>query len=314
MRFKQNKKKILIALIAGLFAAMIIFQTFSKNKSEINELNRQLQEQNDKITQQSQLLTNINSGAALTNMNSNRLVVAKTDLAAGTKLDASVIDYKEFKPYEIPNGAFNIGDQVVGSALTANVKAGEAITKMKIASGGDESSLNIPVGTRAITVPIDFVQGMASYINVGSKVDIISLAKAENGQPGLILQNIKIIHFERAAAQPGTSTTSSSGATAVTFEIPAALSARFVEVINQGKIQIIARNMSDNRVVPIKLSRKFSGSSNSGSLSSLKIAPPPPPPGLKLDNLPEPGTPGLGKPGKKVEIIQANVKNEVTFD
>ncbi len=316
MRLKQNKKKLAIALIAGLITGLIIFNSFSKNKSEIEELNRQLREQNDRLSQQSQMISNINPGAGV-NANSNKLVVAKTDISTGTKISADMIDYKEFKPYEFPNGGFNSADQVIGSVLTSEVKAGQAITKFKIVNGADDSNFNIPVGMRAISVPIDFVQGMASYIHVGSKVDIISLAKGENGQPGLILQNIKIIHFEKASAQAGTPTSASLGATAVTFEIPASLSARFVEVINQGKIQIIARNMSDSRIVPIKLSHRSSGSSNGGSLSSLKIAPPPPPPGLKLDSandgLPQPTMPGTGGSGKKVEIIQANVKNEVTF-
>ena len=98
---------------------------------------------------------------------------------------------KQYKKNELPPTFFFNENFVLGKIAAQDILAGKIVTNEDILAMS-ENSLNIPSGMRAITIPTSLIQGLASYIYIGSKIDLISI----KSPPEFIAQNIKIIALE----------------------------------------------------------------------------------------------------------------------
>ncbi|MFH0703302.1 MAG: Flp pilus assembly protein CpaB [bacterium] len=295
MLSKKSKKKLLIAMIIGAVFAFAIYDNLKKTK---------IPEPNFNIPNNANLLAQklpVQAPPKLV-----KVVAVKNDQKAGTKLTADMIEIKEIGLENAPKDSFSDINAVIDKVVSKNVLANEIL----IASIVQKSkNLPIPVDMRSITIPIEYIQGLSSYISVESKVDIISASKEADAMPPLILQNTKIISLESSQGSFTDNSISIAQASAITFEIPAKFASRLVKAMIDGKLQIICRGLGDNKII----------SEGGSSPASKKITIPPPPFDIEslknrgFNTLPEPAAPFNPTP-KKVEIIQSNVKSELTFD
>lgn len=312
MYSSSNKRKLFIAILVGILLSLFLNKLINDQKAQVNELSSKLKNQNEVI-----LGLKNQSVTGNTSQQSGYVVLAKKDIVPGMLLTPDMLEVKQISPKDVLVGSFNDINTAVGQSVISNIKTGEAITQsntVKLSS----ANFNIPVGMRAITIPVEYIQGLGSYINIGSKVDIISTSASKNNtnKPDIVLQNIKIISFE-GSTSPST-LTSPIGATAITFEIPATSAPKLVESMSNGKLQIIVRNNFDNKLIR-RNTRSFNNY-NISNVSYIKKLSLPPVPQLTTNfgrtgfsDLPSPAIP-LSQPSKKVEIIQANIKSEVSFD
>lgn len=308
MSSKQNRKKMLIAITIAVFAAFGMFNSINSQKSMINELNTRIQKQDSTIND---LKNKALSTAGQIINQSTTAVVSKTDLKAGQALTVDMLELKDLGT-GAPADKYSDISSLNGKFLSQDIKAGEAIVKAKVL-GAEFVNLDIPIGMRAITIPVDYIQGLASYLTVGSRVDIISTAKGKENKPEMILQNVKLISLE--GVPPG-DTSPATKATAITLQIPASLASRLVSSMIDGKLQVITRNFQDNKLVGSSKSRSYGDSgARNGDSSNIKFELPPPPKDMKgLDILPSPATLPVRTESKKIELIQANNKTEMSFD
>jgi Flp pilus assembly protein CpaB len=142
-----------------------------------------------------------------------KVVEAKLDLPAGTKLTAAMVQL-----VEVPIGAFG-GDSIpdtglaIGKRIFRAVSAGEQIGFSYFTESGAALSVtdSIPKGLRAMAVQVDQVTGVGTLIHTGDSVDIIvafdiqlsaqdpanKLNVVNLGPPSpsvkLILQNVSVI-------------------------------------------------------------------------------------------------------------------------
>lgn len=304
MRNKQNKKKMIIAIMLSIIAGFVVYNSMNGNKSTIDKLNRTLEAQQ-------QTIKKLESSASQENNQvvNQKLAVAKKDLKAGEKLTLDMIELKESTVQKDMPDAVNDLTFLLGQTLTEDIATGALITKSKL-QGQKSESFDIPTGMRAMTIPSSSIQGMASYITVGSKIDIISAKKDNN--PEFLIQGAKIISFEGA-------NTNVSGAVmskydGITILVPASVVPRLVDAISNGKLQIVARGYNDNKVVKNLRTNRYISNHTSSDFSV-----PPPPEGIKLPGISEiKSNSTLVSPEKSkakvVEVIQANVKTDVSFE
>jgi len=301
MRHKQNKKKLFIAVMLAIVAGLTVFSSMNSQKTTINTLSQQLAEQQKTITQLKDTSSQVSN-----NILGSKVAVAKQDVKAGTKLTADMLELKEITGKITDD---NIKDLSVleGQILSEDVKAGSPVTKSRTL-GLRYINLDIPQGMRAITIPVSYIQGLASYITVGSKIDVISVKKNDN--PEFIVQGVKIISLE--GQNVAGSEAPSSKADAVTLLVPVNTVPRLVDAMANGKLQVIARGFSDNHVVKSYI--RMSNSEN--TYSSNKFTLPPPPNEIRLTGISniKQNSGSLAPIYQKVEVIQANVKSEVSFD
>ena len=66
---------------------------------------------------------------------------------------------------------------VVGKTATSKISAGEEILGNKLLASTDKASrlaYSIPEGKRALAIPVNDISGVAGYLKVGNRVDIIA--------------------------------------------------------------------------------------------------------------------------------------------
>jgi len=306
MRNKQNKKKLFIAVILAITAGLTVFSSMNNQKSTITTLSQQLEQQQKTITQLKD--SSYQTGSSIL---SPKIAVAKQDIKAGTKLTPDMLELKEYTSGKITDDNVKDLSLLDGQIISEDIKAGNPVTKSRTL-GLRYANLDIPPGMRAITIPSSYIQGLASYITVGSKIDVISAKKNDN--PEFILQGVKIISMEGQNVS-GVEAPASK-ADAITLLVPVNTVPGLVDAMTNGKLQVVARGFSDNHVVRNYI--RIHNSVNNYSPARFTTLPPPPN-GIKLTEINDirQGSGSMLPPVKtnnhSVELIQANVKSEVNF-
>ena len=349
MRAKKNNKKLIIAISLGMLATVGVFSMVNNQKSSIEALNQKLAQQQAAALASMQAQQ---SNIVIKQDETTNTILAKTDIKAGEIITINKIEKKEYKKSELPPGFFINENFVLGKSTSQYIPAGKIITGEDILAV-NSNSLNIPPGMRAITIPTSLIQGLASYIYIGSKIDLVST----KSPPEFIAQNIKIIALETtpdiqlvtnqavpeatAPVPPAGAPVAPSGNTPPSSAPPAANSPSF------SPAPVVKKNISADKalgitvLVPIDIARKVIDAMLAGKLQiltrgnnddkifkqtpsfhiphlkNLSMLPPPPSGPGKLPSLPgnfNPNSMPMNKPKPQVEIIEANNKRQVSFD
>lgn len=344
-RSKKNQKKMIIAISLGLVATMGVFSMMNSQKASL-EASMAQQQAAALATMQSQAPA-VTPQDELTNT-----ILAKTDIAAGEVITINKIEKKEYKKSELPPNFFFNENFVLGKTASQDIFAGKIITGDDILAAS-ENSIKIPPGMRAITIPTSLIQGLASYIYIGSKIDLLAV----KSPPEFIAQNIKIIALETvvdpateaAAAAAAAAPAAPAAPTAASPAAPAAPAAPAVPVATdttaaQATIPTSKKNISADKatgitvLVPISIAQKVIDAMMVGKLQVLtrgnnddkiyrqssfihrnsersisKL--PPPPSGMgKLPSLPGVISTVPEQPKVEVEIISGSSKSTQSFD
>lgn len=341
MRSKKTKKKILVAVVLALLASMGIFGMINGQKASIEELNKKLAEQ--QAAAQAAMQAQQNNPAALQETITTA-VLAKVDIKTGDLITFDKIEKKEFKKTELPAGYFVGESMVIGKTASQDILQGKVIESADVFAE-NQDMLDIPPGMRAITIPTDSIQGLTSYIFVGTKIDILKL----KSPPEYIAQNVKIVAFETnninqtpmdsqptapaeaapaapvdPAAPPtapvapvaptapaGTKKISALEAKGITVLVPTNIANNLINAMLAGKLQILARGKNDNKIVRQRIANSSGSSSPTGKL------PPPPKSAGSLPSLPVANPPSVETPPPEpkvsIEIIKGSDKTEQTF-
>jgi Flp pilus assembly protein CpaB len=322
MRGNKNKKKIIVIIVVGMIPVLIVLNIV-----------KSLQAQNEALAQKMSQQPAPTAAPPPPADPMVSTIQAKSDIKSGEVITIAKLETKQYKKSELPLNCYNLASLVLGKIAGKAILQGKIITSDDILDV-DPNLVNIPAGMRAITIPTSAIQGLAKYIFVGSRIDILSVKTP----PEFIAQNVKIISLEGAGIDPAlqpvppapapppvvpgaapvpapvvpvattsSPTISADKAIALTVLVPIESVNKLVEGIVGGKLQVITRGPGDNKIVR----RSYSSS------STPKVSLPPPPTSIsKLPTIPSgPIDDGFEEePKSKVEIITANNKTSVCFD
>ena len=103
------------------------------------------------------------------------VVVAATNIPEHIKITEEMIVVKELPVEAIHVNAARSTADLVGFTTTMNILADEQVLKSKIAADDVQSGLSyqIPENMRAIVIPTGEVSGLAGYLQIGDKVDML---------------------------------------------------------------------------------------------------------------------------------------------
>src|SRR5919108_1767959 len=107
-----------------------------------------------------------------------KVVVAKSAIAARTRIDASQLTLSAVSP--VPPQSFTSISQVAGKAARVDIPAEMPVTSNLIVSApdllssGDVAFLPIPQGYVAVTIPTSEQTGVGGYIQVGDRIIILA--------------------------------------------------------------------------------------------------------------------------------------------
>lgn len=103
------------------------------------------------------------------------VVVAVVNIPEHIKITQEMIQVKEIPVEAIHQDAAKTAEELVGFTTTMNILAQEQVLKSKVALDDVKSGLSyqIPENMRAIVIPTDEVSGLAGYLQIGDKVDML---------------------------------------------------------------------------------------------------------------------------------------------
>jgi pilus assembly protein CpaB len=213
------------------------------------------------------------------------VVVAKQEIPLGEKITAEQLAFAQIPNGSAPEGAFRKLEDVVGRVAITPIGVRETITNMKLAPSGVGAGLSavIPEGYRAMTVKVDDVVGVSGFIMPGSFVDVIAIivpisaAGAANGPISkIVLQNIKVLASGAKIDSPENQRQPSE-VKAVTLQVTPEQAEKLVLAANEGKLQLVMRNYSDQDDTQTK------GANKATLLSGESYVPQPAPPSEKAE-------------------------------
>ncbi len=159
---------------------------------------------------------------------------------------------------------------------------------MKLAPSGVGAGLSavIPEGYRAMTVKVDDVVGVSGFIMPGSFVDVVAIitplsqAGAANGPISkIVLQNIKVLASGAKIDSPENQRQPSE-VKAVTLQVTPEQAEKLVLAANEGKLQLVMRNYTDQD------DTKTTGANKATLLSGQSFVPQPEAPSEKAESKP----------------------------
>ena len=257
------------------------------------------------------------------------VVIAKVEIPLGEKITAEQLTFAQIPNGSAPEGVFRKMEQVVGRVAITPIGMRETITNMKLAPEGTGAGLSavIPEGYRAMTVKVDDVVGVSGFIMPGSFVDVVAIivpvsqAGATNGPISkIVLQNIKVLASGAKIDSPENQRQPSE-VKAVTLQVTPEQAEKLVLAANEGKLQLVMRNYSDQQDTQTK------GANKGSLLTGESYVPQPEPKGESSDapkaahvkravkrvELPRIERPVIAPPPSRnsVELIEGNKRREV---
>ena len=215
------------------------------------------------------------------------VVVAKTDIQLGEKITAEQLTLLPMPNGSVPEGAFRKASEVVGRVAITRIGLREPITLSKLAPEGTEGGLSavIPQGYRAMTVKVDDIVGVSGFIMPGSFVDVVAIIvpPGDNQSKGpiskIVLQSIKVLASGPKIDTPENQRTPAE-VRSVTLQVTPEQAEKLVLAANEGKLQLVMRNYTDQDDAATR------GANKNSLLVGESVIPQPEPPSDKTEKKP----------------------------
>jgi len=192
-----------------------------------------------------------------------RIVAAAQDLPAGKRVLASDLKLITVGRKDVPKGSFQKTADVIDRAIAVAISANEPVLNAKLAGKGSGEGLTalIEPGTRAVSVQVNEISGVAGFIQPGTRVDVLFTRVFSNGDAATttILQNVKVLAYGRQL-EPATRADSTRDAAradtnpnalrpnVATLLVTQAQAERLVLAAQRGRIQLVLRNTLDDHI------------------------------------------------------------------
>jgi pilus assembly protein CpaB len=215
----------------------------------------------------------------------NNVVVAKTEIPLGAKITAEQLALAPIPNGSAPEGVFRKLEEAVGRVAVTPIGVREPITNIKLAPAGVGAGLQavIPEGYRALTVKVDDIVGVSGFVMPGSYVDVVAViipvaatAAAQGPISKIVLQNIKVLASGAKIDSPQDQR-QPTDVKAVTLLVTPEQAEKLVLAANEGKLQLVMRNYSDQE------DTQTAGANKATLLSGQSYVPQPEPPSEKAE-------------------------------
>lgn len=175
------------------------------------------------------------------------VLVATRDLELGQAITAPMLQSVAWPSAALPAGAFNDTKKLEGRVVRSSVFKGEPVLAPKLAPEGTKAGLDsvIKEGSRAITVKVNEVVGVAGFLAPGSYVDLLVNIKDDRDNPisRVVLERIMVLAIAQEAQRPDES--KPKVVNAVTLEVTPEQAEKIDLARNIGTLSLILRNQVD---------------------------------------------------------------------
>ena len=232
---RRKLVSLIVALGAGIAAAMIVFTLVSKEAPSI-----------------------------VTAEKTVKVVVMARSHRPGVKLTEKDVTTKDWPERLLPSGHIRNEKEAIARVILKDVSKDEPLLRDKLAPEGSQEGLSnrIPEGFRAFSVKITDEIGVSGYILPGSRVDVLTTVQVEDStkkqrRPSsvtkTILQNVMVLAV--GAEKESTQEKTQIKATTVTLALTPDQGEKLTLATTRGSIRLSLRNQRfDDQVVSKSIS------------------------------------------------------------
>lgn len=240
----SNKKILLLAVIFGLLTALALNFYLNQVKNSV------------------------------TMKETRKIVVAAVVIPAKTIVTKEMVTLQDVPADFVHPSAMTDINQVVGSITNADMIAGESVLKEKLlmqkSSQAGLSNL-IPLGMRAVSIPVNEVTGVSGLIMPGDRVDLIGTvdidapvpAAAANGQQNaagaqkvtvthVLMQNVEVLavgqSLQPQATNPAGDKKAAEPSATVTLAVEPDKVQAVAMILEKGKLSLTLRSPADRGI------------------------------------------------------------------
>ncbi|KWF65550.1 Flp pilus assembly protein CpaB [Burkholderia pseudomultivorans] len=182
------------------------------------------------------------------------IAVAATDLNLGEPLGPNQVHTVSWPTGSVPPGAFTDPKELDGRVVRTSLARGEPVIESKLAPVGTKGGLSavIAEGSRAITVRVNDVVGVAGFALPGNYVDVIVNTQAQQGKSDgqsiskIVLEHILVL---AVAQQVSRDDTAPKVVNAVTLEVTPEQAERLDLARSVGTLSLVLRNQIDKQTL-----------------------------------------------------------------
>jgi len=224
----QNRLKIalVVAVFFGLIAAYGIYNFLRQQRKTAEALRQETQ----------------------------NIVVAATDIPAGTTINDEMIKKGTVKAVQwpkasMPTGSFSSPEQVIGKTNRVKIMANDPITEARLAGEGAGLTTRLEAGKRAMALRVDEIIGVSGFIVPDDRVDVIVTTTPPGSQnqddklSKIVLQNKRVLsvaqNIEQKDGKPQV-------ARSITVEVTPEESEKLSLASQEGQIVLALRGTGDD--------------------------------------------------------------------
>jgi pilus assembly protein CpaB len=130
------------------------------------------------------------------------LVVAAKALKAGTVLQSTDVKLIPWPTDQLPKGAFDHAEQVVGNTVFDPISEDEPVFSAHLASPQSGGGSGVPAGMRAVSVHVTDSTGVIGLLRAGQKVDVqVVVGRGGDGRETTVrtaLENLQVLSLAGA--------------------------------------------------------------------------------------------------------------------
>ncbi|PXX33782.1 MULTISPECIES: Flp pilus assembly protein CpaB [Burkholderia] len=182
------------------------------------------------------------------------VAVAAADLNLGEPLGQNQIHMVSWPSSSVPPGAFTDTKVLEGRVVRTSLARGEPVIESKLAPLGTKGGLSAVIadGSRAITVRVNDVVGVAGFALPGTYVDVIVNTQEQQGKTDgqsiskIVLEHILVL---AVAQQVSRDDTAPKVVNAVTLEVTPDQAERLDLARSVGTLSLVLRNQVDQKTL-----------------------------------------------------------------
>lgn len=172
------------------------------------------------------------------------VVVAIEKIPKSTIITPEMITVKQFSQGDVHALATGNPDNIIGRITLESIEANESILSTRLVDSSQDNnslSFSVPQNYRALTIKTDEVTGIAGYVNIGDRVDLVALMT--NGSSQMIEEYMEVV--ENGVKSSSASDTPS---TAITVLVPDQDVLKVNYALFEGKYRLTLRTVVDSAI------------------------------------------------------------------
>jgi pilus assembly protein CpaB len=180
------------------------------------------------------------------------VLVAKQEIGAGVKLEASQVGFEDWPRENVPPGAVTSSGQYEDRALKVRAYPGDVILQAKLGEKGEYgASTTIHKGLRVVTVPVNMTSVHSGMIRPGDRIDVLctyTIRRAGGGEfsrTKTVLEFIEVFAIDRNREGEGHESKQGTKAENLSVLVTPEQAHVLMLAANKGKLQMALRNGED---------------------------------------------------------------------